>query len=134
MLRTIIIDDDDIVTFLQKKIVSKSGLDTDPLVFKDAHKALEFLEYEASEDQEYLIMLDINMPAMSGWEFLDHIKKIPLDERLHVVMATSSIDRKDKREAANDPHVVDFIEKPLSARHCEKLKGISKLAPYFQLS
>ncbi|WPY99743.1 response regulator [Christiangramia sp. OXR-203] len=134
MLRTIIIDDDDIVTFLQKKIVSKSGLDTDPLVFKDAHKALEFLEYEASEDQEYLIMLDINMPAMSGWEFLDHIKKLPSDERLHVVMATSSIDRKDKREAANDPHVVDFIEKPLSARHCEKLKGISKLAPYFQLS
>lgn len=134
MLRTIIIDDDDIVTFLQKKIVSKSGLDTDPLVFKDAHKALEFLEYEASEDQEYLIMLDINMPAMSGWEFLDHINKLPLDERLHVVMATSSIDRKDKREAANDPHVVDFIEKPLSARHCEKLKGISKLAPYFQLS
>ncbi|MFV9482442.1 response regulator [Christiangramia sp. ASW11-125] len=134
MLRTIIIDDDDIVTFLQKKIVSKSGLDTDPLVFKDAHKALEFLEYEASEDQEYLIMLDINMPAMSGWEFLDHIKKLPSDERLHVVMATSSIDRKDKREAVNDPHVVDFIEKPLSARHCEKLKGISKLAPYFQMS
>ena len=64
MLRTLIIDDDDIVTFLQKKIVSKSGLDTDPLVFKDAHKALEFLEYEASEDQEYLIMLDINI-----WEF-----------------------------------------------------------------
>ncbi|WP_026915741.1 response regulator [Christiangramia portivictoriae] len=134
MLRTIIIDDDDIVTFLQKKIVSKSGLDTEPLVFKDAHKALEFLEFEASEEQEYLIMLDINMPEMSGWQFLDRIKKLPADERLHVVMATSSIDRKDKREAANDPHVVDFIEKPLSARHCEKLKGISKLAPYFQLS
>ena len=134
MLRTIIIDDDDIVTFLQKKIVSKSGLDTEPLVFKDAYKALEFLENEASQEEEYLIMLDINMPGMSGWEFLDHIKKLPLDERLHVVMATSSIDRKDKREAANDPHVVDFIEKPLSARHCEKLKGISKLAPYFQLS
>ncbi|WP_298524012.1 response regulator [uncultured Christiangramia sp.] len=134
MLRTIIIDDDDIVTFLQKKIVSKSGLDTDPLVFKDAYEALEFLEHEASQEEEYLIMLDINMPGMSGWEFLDHIKKLPLDERLHVVMATSSIDRKDKREAANDPHVVDFIEKPLSARHCEKLKGISKLAPYFQLS
>ncbi|WP_299154004.1 response regulator [uncultured Christiangramia sp.] len=134
MLRTIIIDDDDIVTFLQKKIVSKSGLDTDPLVFKDAYEALEFLEHEASQEEEYLIMLDINMPGMSGWEFLDHIKKLPLDERLNVVMATSSIDRKDKREAANDPHVVDFIEKPLSARHCEKLKGISKLAPYFQLS
>ena len=134
MLRTIIIDDDDIVTFLQKKIVSKSGLDTNPLVFKDAHKALEFLEHEASQEEEYLIMLDINMPGMSGWEFLDHIKKLPSDERLHVVMATSSIDRKDKREAANDPHVVDFIEKPLSARHCEKLKGISKLARYFQLS
>lgn len=134
MLRTIIIDDDDIVTFLQKRIVTKCGLDEQPLVFKHAHEALHFLEKEASVDEEFLIMLDINMPAMSGWEFLDHIKKLPADERLFVVMATSSIDRKDKRDAANDPHVVDFIEKPLSARHCEKLKGISKLAPYFQVS
>lgn len=132
MLRTIIIDDDDIVTFLQRKIVSKSELDPDPKCFKDAQEALNFLALEALSEINYLIMLDINMPKMDGWEFLEKLKKIKNHERFHVVMVTSSIDRKDKRDAANDPHVVDFIEKPVSARHCAKLKGISKLSGYFE--
>ncbi|WP_208012715.1 response regulator [Christiangramia sabulilitoris] len=134
MLRTIIIDDDEIVTFLQRKIVSKTELDPDPYSFKDGQKALDFLAEEAGSDIDYLIMLDINMPKMDGWEFLRRLKEIPGNERFYVVMVTSSIDRKDKREAANDPHVVDFIEKPVSARHCSKLKGISKLSGYFEES
>ena len=132
MLRTIIIDDDDIVTFLQKKIVSKCDLDSDPISFKDGGNAIEFLVNDADPDVAYLIMLDINMPKMSGWEFLEKIKHVPDNNRFYVVMVTSSIDRKDKRDAANDSHVVDFIEKPVSARHCAKLKGISKLSGYFE--
>ncbi|SDS26133.1 response regulator [Christiangramia echinicola] len=132
MLRTIIIDDDDIVTFLQRKIVSKCELDPDPICFKDGGKALEFLEHDSDPEVDYLIMLDINMPQMSGWEFLEKMKLVSDNERFYVVMVTSSIDRKDKREAANDSHVVDFIEKPVSARHCSKLKGISKLSGYFE--
>ena len=131
MLRTIIVDDDEIVTFLQKKIVSKCELDPDPYSFKDAGAALNFLNKDSDPEMNYLIMLDINMPNMNGWEFLENLKKVPDNDRFHVVMVTSSIDRKDKRDAANDPHVVDFIEKPVSARHCAKLKGISKLEKYF---
>ncbi len=131
MLRTIIVDDDEIVTFLQKKIVSKCELDPDPISFKDAGEALRFLGQDSDPELSYLIMLDINMPNMSGWEFLEEIKNIPDNDRFHVVMVTSSIDRKDKRDAANDPHVIDFIEKPVSAKHCAKLKGISKLEKYF---
>ncbi|MGA8852673.1 MAG: response regulator [Christiangramia sp.] len=134
MLRTIIIDDDEIVTFLQRKIVSKSELDLDPYVFKDAQNALHFLENDSDRDIEYLILLDINMPKMTGWEFLEKLKFVSDNERFHVVMVTSSIDRKDKRDAANDSHVIDFIEKPVSARHCAKLKGISKLSVYFEES
>lgn len=132
MLRTMIIDDDEIVTFLQRKIVAKCELDPDPFSFKDAEKALEFLRNDANPEINYLIMLDINMPKMSGWEFLEKLKKVPNNEQCYVVMVTSSIDRKDKRDAANDPHVVDFIEKPVSARHCSKLKGISKLSMHFE--
>lgn len=131
MLRTIIIDDDEIVTFLQKKLVTKSELDLDPYIFQDGRDALNFLENESDPEVDYLLLLDINMPSMSGWEFLDSLNHIPGNERFYVVMVTSSIDRKDKREAANDPHVVDFIEKPISARNCEKLKGIARLSPYF---
>ena len=134
MLRTIIIDDDEIVTFLQRKIVTKCELDSDPYVFKDAQEGLDFLENESDQDVDYLIMLDINMPKMNGWEFLQKLKSVRNNERFHVVMVTSSIDRKDKRDAAEDPHVVDFIEKPVSARHCSKLKGISKLSMHFEES
>lgn len=134
MLQTLIVDDDPIVTFLQSKIVSKTGLDEDPTVFKEPQEALDFLKAKLSLDSEihYLIMLDINMPALDGWEFLNHLKEIPNNDQCHVVMVTSSIDRKDKRNAANDPHVVDFIEKPVSAKHCNKLKGISTLSAYFE--
>lgn len=134
MLQTLIVDDDPIVTFLQSKIVSKTGLDEDPTVFKEPREALDFLKENLTNDSEihYLIMLDINMPALDGWEFLNHLKEIPNNEQCHVVMVTSSIDRKDKRNAANDPHVVDFIEKPVSAKHCNKLKGISTLSVYFE--
>ncbi|APG59300.1 response regulator [Christiangramia salexigens] len=131
LLRTVIIDDDDIVTFLQKKQVTKSGLDTEPLVFHDGQEALDFIGNNTSNDMDYLLMLDINMPNMSGWEFLNLLKDIPGNEKCHVVMVTSSIDRKDKRQAANDSHVVDFIEKPVSARNCIKLKGIETLSKYF---
>jgi len=134
MLRTLIIDDDEIVTFLQRKIVTKCELDIDPYVFKEAQKALDFLENESDKETDYLILLDINMPSMTGWEFLEKLKLVSDNERFHVVMVTSSIDRKDKRDAAENPHVVDFIEKPVSARHCAKLKGISKLSAYFEES
>ena len=134
MLRTIIIDDDEIVTFLQRKLVSKCELDLDPYTFKNGQKALDFLENESDKEVDYLIMLDINMPEMTGWEFLKKLKLVSDNERFYVVMVTSSIDRKDKRDAAEDPHVVDFIEKPVSAKHCSKLKGISKLSAYFEES
>ncbi|MCP9199918.1 response regulator [Gramella sp. GC03-9] len=132
MLRTLIIDDDPIVSFLQHKIVSKSGLDSDPRVFKKPEEALCFLREDLEDEGRYLIMLDINMPSMNGWKFLEELEKLEAKYQCHVVMVTSSIDRKDKRQAANNDLVVDFIEKPVSARHCAKLKGISVLADYFQ--
>lgn len=132
MLRTIIVDDDPIVTFLQKKLVTKSELDPEPYLFNNGYEALKFLTEESDPETEYLIMLDINMPSMSGWEFLHDLEQLPNKYHCHVVMVTSSIDRKDKLKAANNDLVVDYIEKPVSARHCAKLKGITKLSMHFQ--
>ena len=131
MLRTIIIDDDEIITLLQRNIVKKCELDPDPYSFSNAEVALDFLR-ERTSSEEFLIMLDINMPQMTGWEFLERLKSVPNNQNCFVVMVTSSIDRSDKRKAANDSHVVDFIEKPVSARHCSKLKGLERLAEYFE--
>ncbi|MCM4157092.1 response regulator [Gramella sp. AN32] len=130
MIRTLIIDDDHLTMMLQKRLVIKCELDIDPFTFSNPLNALEFLQSENSEDS-FLILLDINMPILTGWEFLEKLKLIPHNDKYHVVMATASMDRKDKRKAANDNLVIDFVEKPLSARHCEKLKGIAKLSHHY---
>ena len=130
MIRTLIIDDDNITMLLQKRLVVKCELDNDPLTYSNPLKALEFLQNEDSEDS-FLILLDINMPLMTGWEFLERLKLIPNNDKCHVVMTTASMDRMDKRKAANNNFVVDFVEKPLSSRHCEKLKGIAKLSHHY---
>lgn len=134
MLRTIIIDDDEIITLLQKNLVKKCDLDSDPYSFKNAEHALDFLQNDSDPSNDYLILLDINMPQMTGWEFLNRLKSVDNNDRFSVAMVTSSIDRSDKRKAANDNHVLDFIEKPVSARHCEKLKGLARLSVHFQES
>lgn len=131
MLKSIIVDDDEIVTFLQRKLLSKCNIDQDPLVFNRANNAIMHLRKNSDTQDHFLIMLDINMPEMDGWEFLEELKKIDINKRVYVVMVTSSVDRKDKRRAAENENVIDFIEKPISSRNCSKLKGISKLAPFF---
>lgn len=131
MLKSIIVDDDEIVTFLQRKLLSKCDIDQDPLVFNRANNALSHLRNNGSENEHFLIMLDINMPEMNGWEFLEELEKLPIKDKIYVVMVTSSIDRKDKRRAAEIENVIDFIEKPISSRNCAKLKGITKLAAFF---
>ena len=121
MLKVLIVDDDDIVLLVQSKILQRCEISQAPLKFKSAKEALRFL-YENKEDSQYLIFLDINMPEMSGWDFLNEIKKNNLMAQSRVVMVTSSIDSYDKSKAATYDYVIDYIEKPINSRDCERIK------------
>lgn len=134
MLEVILVDDDDIVLMMQRKMISRCEISSSPIVFKSAIKTLEYLnkpENLRNEEKEYLILLDINMPVMSGWQFLDKIKLHPLYNQIHVIMVTSSIDQKDRMKAQSYQRVIDYMEKPITVKHCESLKQLKPITEFF---
>lgn len=131
-LKVLIIDDDDVVVFIQKKMMTAHDIADSPKVFKRALPALTYIEENPNEDYEYLILLDINMPGMSGWEFLDALEQKPDAERYHVIMVTSSVEERDKKKAAKYKNVREFLEKPINKHSCDKIKEISEISHFFQ--
>ena len=130
MLKVIIIDDDDIMVFLQRKLFQRSGLAKDPISFKSASAAIEFIENEEI-NQHFLILLDINMPGMNGWQFLDILKELKISNNVFVIMVTSSIDGCDKEKAGTYSNVIDFMEKPVSMENCNRIKEYVLLKEFF---
>ncbi len=130
MLKILIIDDDDIVRLVQGKLLQNSNVSKEPIKFKRASEAVEYLK-SASIKHHYLLMLDINMPMMNGWEFLDEIEKMEVKEYIYVFMVSSSIDYSDKEKAKKYNRIINFIEKPITSRNCEQLKESPLLKPFF---
>ncbi|WP_081210094.1 response regulator [Salegentibacter sediminis] len=130
-LKVLIIDDDAVVVFIQKKLMANNEISDSPLVFKRANPALDFIEAEEN-DKEFLILLDINMPGMNGWEFLNELNNKPDKHRYHVIMVTSSVEQRDKEKASQYPMVREFLEKPITNESCKKIKDIPEISHFFE--
>lgn len=127
----LIVDDDKAVRFFHQVIVAQSGLAAAPLTFSDAQQALNYLDNNYLATDSYLLLLDINMPGMDGWDLLDILKGKPYHEQAHVVMVTSSVDSADHDKANKYSMVIDVIEKPISEEACKRIIELSPLAPFF---
>ena len=112
-LDILIVDDDAIVLFLHKTLLSKSQ-DSFPVhAFESAEEALLHIIHNKAETS-FLILLDINMPVMNGWDFLEQLEKLDLPHQVFVAMVTSSINTSDRKKAEKYPLIISFLEKPLS--------------------
>lgn len=130
MLKVLIVDDDEIVLLVQRKILQRCAITNTPLSFSKARAALNFLEEQ--EPGNFLILLDINMPEMNGWQFLQKLKELQNPGNIYVIMVTSSIDNYDKEVAQNYPHVIGFVEKPITTHNCGKIKDLPEISRYFK--
>ncbi|TVZ26787.1 response regulator receiver domain-containing protein [Gillisia sp. Hel_I_86] len=118
-----IIDDDKIYQLIIKKVVERTSEFDSMCFYDDGIEAIEIFkspEYVLPE----IILLDINMPQMDGWQFLDNL--IALRPNFHlqtiIYIVTSSIAHSDRDKAESYKEVSGFLSKPLSV---EKLKEIA---------
>jgi len=120
-----VIDDDDIYTFTVKKIIDNSQLAEKTLFFANGKLALDFFNEYLHQTTHLpdLILLDINMPVLDGWQFMDEfIKLSPLiNKRIVVYIVSSSIDRADVNKAKGYEQISDFIVKPISSAMFRKM-------------
>lgn len=119
----LVVDDDDDYNFLTEDTFIESKLDCD-LVFKLlAQDALDYLE-ESNDDFPDLILLDINMPIMNGWEFLEEYEKRGYHKTHNtiIIMISSSVYQEDKDKAKTYDKVVEYIDKPLTKEHAFRIK------------
>jgi CheY-like chemotaxis protein len=111
-----LIDDDRIYQFTAKRIIELVNPMQKVLVFSNGKEAIDFFSEQALTQEQLpdVIFLDINMPVMNGWEFLDAYNaiKTALDKQISIYMVSSSVDEKDKIRSKNFD-VKDFIEKPI---------------------
>ncbi len=114
MTHTVIITDDDPVTvFMHNLFVKKSGLTDNPVSFSNAMDTLEYLAKHEGPMRGHLLLLDINMPGMSGWDLLNRINENKF-RNVNVVIVSSSVNTEDREKADVCERVIDFLEKPLS--------------------
>ncbi|MBD3661214.1 MAG: response regulator [Arenibacter algicola] len=113
-----IVDDDAVITMIHTAILKKHRISAEIKTFRDASMALKHLETEISgEPKSILILLDINMPEMSGFEFLEHTQNLDNAEvQLDIFMITSSIDPEECHRGMSYPLVRKFITKPFSGQ------------------
>lgn len=116
------IDDDSSTNFLNKMIIDQSKAVDEVLTFDQPEVALDYFKGKIDTDEGALVLLDINMPIMNGWEFLEEF--IELNGKLEsskVVMLTSSIDPADKKKAEENHRVSALKSKPLSVNLINEL-------------
>ena len=120
-----IIDDDDIFIYGTKKIMKKIDFCDEILVFNNGQEAMDGLKQLAAENKKLpsVIFLDINMPIMDGWEFLEDFIKIPNNNREHVTIyiISSSIDPMDIQKVQMYGLVNNYILKPIRIVDLEKV-------------
>jgi CheY-like chemotaxis protein len=113
----LLVDDDEINTFISKRLLEKSGVADKIEVVSDGQQALNLLiaNQEQRNMQPDLILLDINMPVMDGFTFLREVmKRFPEDSwNKKILMLSTSNNPKDKEEAARYP-IIGYLTKPLS--------------------
>lgn len=122
----ILIDDDYATNFYHEIVVTDSGKVKEQKFFSSTVEALEYFKDQEKKTDPVLpeiIFLDINLPEMTGWEFLEEFKDLDLTPMPTVIMLSTSMNPLDKIKAEDNPLVLELIDKPLTVEYLTDLKN-----------
>ncbi len=121
----LLVDDNLEDNFFHQRVINKSGLVEQLIVKEMPDDALRFIEREADSFKECpgIILLDMHMPCMDGWEFVEAYNKMehPSGCRGIVLMLQATTHPNDRQRALNTPNVIGTIEKPITAESLANL-------------
>jgi len=125
-----VIDDDRIYHFLLKNLFKQNGIEINSTFFNNGHDAIEAIKIkrEKGEEMPDLILLDVNMPIMNGWQFLEEYTKLKalLPNSSTIYMISSSNDEVDINKAKGYSDIVkDYFLKPICKEDLDKIFIIS---------
>ncbi|WP_209331502.1 response regulator [Lunatimonas salinarum] len=113
-LTTLIVDDDKLALHYIMRMAKETEIPGTFHTAENGREALEKLESLHDQYEQFLVLLDINMPVMNGWDFLKALVSKPYRKQIMVVIVTSSTLKSDKEMSKNFEEVIGFIEKPLA--------------------
>lgn len=125
--RILLIDDDDITNYLHKNLIDQMAIANEVVVLSGTEQALAYIakssqDYQLENKQNEIILLDINMPVMDGFEFLKAFKACNLPDHFKIFIVSSSQNARDIQKA-KDHQVCGYVSKPLTE---EKILTIMK--------
>lgn len=122
------VDDDPITLMLCKKVITKANFSNTIITAKNGEEALQYFNSIINKEDNKipnLIFLDLNMPVMDGWEFLDNfsLNKFSQVNSTKIVVLSSTIDPEDLQKSKKYPMVIDFLSKPITTNMLNYLES-----------
>jgi two-component system chemotaxis response regulator CheY len=115
--KVFVVDDDKIYHFILKNLLSKNKIDVQPSFYENGFDAMEAFKERIGQDEiPDLILLDINMPIMDGWQFLEEFRVLRQQHQLEtaVYLVTSSNDSADLQKAKFfEDEIANYFLKPI---------------------
>lgn len=132
MIPVLCINDSSINLFIQKKLLLKSGITDNVITASDGQEALDYysrFKDIQSADYPRLIILDIHMPKVDGWEFLDKFSELylPSFSETKVIVNSFTVDENEINKAKDYPVIIDFITSQLSVDYFRELEIVKNL-------
>lgn len=111
----LLVDDSLLDLFIHKKLISISDLAEAITTFNSGEEALEFLIKNQATIEESVMLLDLQMPGMNGFEFIDAFARLDqkLKSKIRIFILSSTVDQGDILKARDNPYIEDMISKPV---------------------
>jgi CheY-like chemotaxis protein len=122
-LNIFLVDDDHIYQFTAKKTLEAMGLAEQVSVFMNGAAAIQHIKDNLSNpgDLPDVIFLDINMPVMDGWQFVQEFQKLDIRKPISLYMVSSSVDEADMKRSREFSVISDYIIKPVGRTRFHEL-------------